>query len=586
MTASKNNPWNTRYSFTKEYDKSFFEDIKKNKPVVSADSKVKVFKAKKIITMNPMQPFADSIAVLEGKIFAVSTYEDIINSLRLKSMDYCIIDDFKNYYLTPGFIESHCHTSAIAVYMQWMFVGPFKIKDPDGNTIGGYTSKIEVINCLKEYSDKNNKNNEKSILGWGYDPVLVKDQDPVLNKNDLDKVNSEKPVCVINMSSHLLYVNSVALELAGFNKSTDIEGVIKGIDGEPTGELREMHAMEPLFEKIMSMDNDFIFKGIMNVGKIAKQAGLTTISELGLGFIPNAWKSMCTATSMKDYPVRISVYIIDNILQKHNGAESFNKAKEYENENLRLAGVKLFTDGSIQGQTAYMKWPFYHNSNKNGILNMNFNELYERLKEYQSANIQCSIHTNGSAAIENTLKAIEHIMRFIFDRDARFRLEHVQTINETMLSKMAKYDILPSFFVNHLYYWGDYHCKNSLGQAGVAMMNPLASAKRHGIKFSLHSDAPVNPLDPLRSIWCAVTRKSTTGKINGPNERISVYEALKAVTIDAAYIMKEEEIKGSLEVGKLADMTVLEKDILEVDIDKIPNIQVKATVKNGEVYKN
>ena len=578
----KNLSGKKRYQFIRDYDQSFLEEIKDSQTELNPDSTVQIFRAKQIITMNPMQPFADSVATLDGKIFAVSSYEDIIRSLDLKNLKYKTVDDFKDSFLFPGFIETHCHVSAMAIYMQWEFVGPFKQKDADGNIIGGLTSKNEVVNRLR---DCIKTNVDKALFGWGYDPVLVKDEDPVLNRNDLDKVSTEKPVCVINMSSHLAYVNSRALEIAGFNKSTDIEGVMKDIDGNPTGELREIHAMGPVFAKLMVMDDDFIFRGILNAGKLARKSGTTTISDLGTGLIPNAWKSICKATSMSDFPARISAYVVDDLLQKH-GIDSFFKAKSYENDNLRLAGVKLFTDGSIQGYTAFMKWPCYYNSNDNGILNMKFDDLYRHLKEYQASDIQCSIHTNGSQAIENTVRAIEHIMRFAYDRDPRFRLEHVQTVNETTLSKMAKYDILPSFFVNHLHYWGDFHSQHSLGEAGTAMMNPLASAIRHNIKFALHSDCPVNPVDPLMSIWCAVTRKSMTGKVNGPAECISVYDALKSVTIDAAYLMREEEIKGSIEVGKLADMAVLDRNILKINPDDIPKTKVEAVIKGGIIYKN
>ena len=579
--TGKHYPCRNHYTFNKEYDQLFFEELKKSQIAVSGDAEVKVIKAKKIITMNPMQPFADTVAVLDGRIFYVSSYDDVIKCLKLKKMKYSVVEDFKDSYITPGFIESHCHTSVLGIYMNWEFVGPFEMKNPKGKTMGGFSTKEEVIKNLCKLAEKSDAEN---IVGWGFDPVLVTDSNPVLNRYDLDKVDSKRPVCVMNMSFHIAYVNSAALELAGINESTDVEGVIKDENGKPTGELRELHAMGPVMKYLFVFDEEAICEGIRNVGKIAKNAGVTTVSELGLGLIPNTWEPMHKATSADDFPARISVYLFDDYIKQNGGLESYFKSKSYENDNLRVAGVKLVTDGSIQGYTAYMKWPYYYNTNDNGILNTSFEKIYELLKEYLAAGIQCSIHTSGSGAIENTLKAVEHIMRFAPDRDARVRLEHVQTINETMLNKMEKYDVLPSFFVNHLYYWGDFHAENTLGEAGIAMMNPLASALRHNIRFSLHSDSPINPIEPLRTIWCAVTRKSTSGKVHGTDERISVYDAVKSVTLDAAYILKEEEIKGSIEVGKLADMTVLSKDILEVDHDEIPYIEVMATIKGGKIF--
>ena len=577
-------PSTNLYQFTDEYDQLFFKEVQNSKHNINHDNEAKVIRAKKIITMNPMQPYANTVAVQDGKIFYVSSYDDVINCLKLKKIKYKEINDFCNSYIIPGLIESHCHTTMLGVNLQFKFVGPFQMKDHEGKTIGGFTTKQDVIKCLSDYSKKTDT---KFVVGWGYDPGLVTDKDPLINRYNLDKIDSKRPVCVMNASSHIAYVNSAALELGGIDESTDIEGVIKDDKGIPTGELRELQAMGPILEHIFNIDSDTLCKGIINVGQIAKNAGVTTISELGLGLIPNCWNPVCKATSMDDFPVRYSVYIFNDYLKEDgDSVENFYNAKSYENDNLRIAGVKLVTDGSIQGYTAYMKWPYYYNSNENGILNTGFEKIYLLLKEYLAAGIQCSIHTNGSGAIENTIKAVEHILKFIPDRDARVRLEHVQTINETNLSKMKKYGILPSFFVNHLYYWGDFHAKNTIGEAGAAMMNPLASAIRHNLKFSLHSDAPINPIDPLRSIWCAVTRKSISGVVHGPDERISVYDALKSVTIDAANILKEEEIKGSIEIGKLADLAILDKDILKVDYDEIPNIKVQATVKGGKIFKN
>ena len=243
------------------------------------------------------------------------------------------------------------------------------------------------------------------------------------------------------------------------------------------------------------------------------------------------------------------------------------------------------TDGSIQGFTGRLKWPGYFNGKPNGIWNLPPQTLTNMVNAYHAAGLQMHMHTNGDEASELMIDAVEKALHKSPRPDHRHTLTHCQMADESQFKRMAQLGICSNLFANHIYYWGDQHLEQTMGPDRAARMDAAATASRHGVHFSIHSDAPVTPLNPLFTVWCAVNRKTESDRILGENERISVEEALHAVTLGAAYTLKLDHLVGSIESGKFADFAVLDEDPAQVDPAEIRDIGVWGTVVGGAPFQ-
>jgi predicted amidohydrolase YtcJ len=288
------------------------------------------------------------------------------------------------------------------------------------------------------------------------------------------------------------------------------------------------------------------------------------------------------------------------------------------NRRVRHGGVKLTVDGSIQGYTAFLSKPYYLQpgetkptadkcdddaaehifvstnnevsgatdknmvNNHRGYANMTQEEVDTLVKRCDDRNVQMQVHTNGDSATDMLLKAIEKVRGNKPRQDLRTTIIHAQTMRDDQLDFAARHGLTPSYFPIHVYFWGDRHHDIFLGPERAARINPARSALDRNIKITLHHDAPVAGIDMLNVVWSAVNRITTSGKKLGPEERITPFEAFRAITADAAWQNFEENRKGTLEAGKLADMVVLSEDPLAIDPMKIKDIQVLETIKEGE----
>jgi predicted amidohydrolase YtcJ len=250
---------------------------------------------------------------------------------------------------------------------------------------------------------------------------------------------------------------------------------------------------------------------------------------------------------------------------------------------LKLGGVKLFQDGSIQALTAALTDGYLNKPDLKGDLILSQEVLNDLVEKYHSAGLQIAVHANGDRAIESVLQALERAQHLHPRNDHRHMLIHCQLASDDHIRRMKKLGVIPSYFVNHVYYWGDRHASLFLGPERAQRIDPLGSSMKEGLMFSLHSDLPVTPVDPIFSIHNAVNRTTRSGELLGPAERISVFEALKTYTINAAYCSFEESIKGSIEEGKLADFAVLSENPLTVESGAIKDIRVEATTVGGRL---
>lgn len=535
----------------------------------------RVYRARKMITMNPAQPEATHVAVREGRILAAGTEDDV------KAWGKVEIDDrYADCVLMPGLVEGHCHLHEGVVW-RYVYLGYFDRKGPDGKVWSGLRSIEEVVDRLKEHLAE--LNDGEILVGWGFDPIYFGSRR--MTVHDLDKVSTDRPVVIMHASMHLMNVNTAMLKKAGIDRFTDIEGIAKFENGEPTGELREFAAMFPVTRML---GNPFRTLGqtpecLERFGKVARNAGVTTATDLVNELTDDGIASLSAVTADPNFPVRI-VPAASGMAYGTRVQECLNhlsKLKPLAHDKLHLGRVKLVVDGSIQGFTARVRWPGYFNQAPNGIWVMSPDELPEIVEAYHRAGTQLHIHTNGDEATDAALDALERALIAFPRPDHRHTLQHCQMADRAQFRRMAKLGICVNLFANHIYYWGDAHYTVTMGPDRANRMNACRSALDHGLALAIHSDAPITPLGPLFTAWCAVNRRTASGRVLGERERISVAEALYAVTMGAAYTLHMDNRIGSIEVGKYADFCILDRDPLTQPAEALKDVQVLGTVLGG-----
>ncbi len=541
----------------------------------SSASPVTVYRARKIITMNPAQPEASHVAVRDGRILAVGTQADV-----QAWGDVAIDERYADKVLMPGLVEGHCHLHEGVVW-RYIYLGYYDRKGPDGKIWPGLKSIDAVVARLAEYAGQANEGD--ALVGWGFDPIYFGTQR--MSVHDLDKVSTAQPVVIMHASMHLMNVNTAALRKAGIDRFTDIEGIVKFDDGEPTGELLEFAAMFPVTRML---GNPFRTLGqapesLDRFGKVARNAGVTTATDLVNEITDDGIASLSAITADPSFPVRI-VPAASGMLYGTRVEECLtqvDKLKALAHDKLHIGMVKLVVDGSIQGFTARVRWPGYYNGAPNGIWVMSPDDLPAIVAGYHRAGAQLHIHTNGDEATAAALDAIEQALIAHPRPDHRHTLQHCQMADAAQFRKMAKLGVCVNLFANHIFYWGDAHYGMTMGPDRAHRMDACRSALDHGLALGVHSDAPITPLGPLFTAWCAVNRRTASGRVLGESERISVAEALYAITMGAAYTLHMDDRIGSVEIGKYADFCVLDRDPLAEPAETLKDIQVLGTVLGG-----
>ena len=286
-------------------------------------------------------------------------------------------------------------------------------------------------------------------------------------------------------------------------------------------------------------------------------------------------------TAEDDFRLRIAPAMRIQELPIPEGIAQVRELKQSNSDKLHFGLCKIISDGSIQGFTARLKWPGYYNGSPEGAWYISPESLEKMIDAYHAEGMHLHIHTNGDEATEVTIGAIESALKRNPRADHRHTLQHCQMAEEAHFRRMGKLGICANLFANHIFYWGDQHVEQTMGPDRAARMDATATAKRQGVNFAIHSDAPVTPLGPLFTAWCAVNRKTASGRTLGEFEKISVDDALRAVTIGAAYTLKLDHLVGSIESGKFADFAVLDDDPYAVDPTKLKDVGVWGTMVGG-----
>ncbi|NYT62553.1 amidohydrolase [Alcaligenaceae bacterium] len=548
---------------------------------MNRSEKITVYKARSVITMNPMQPRATHVAVCDGKILGVG------DEASLSGWGPATLDEtFADKVLMPGLVEGHCHLMEGGMW-NFVYVGYYDRRGPDGRLWTGLKNFEDVIARLKK-AHAALDNPSDPIYAWGFDPIYFGSQR--MTTTHLDQVSATSRVVVFHASAHLMNVNTAMLQEANITKETAIEGVVMGADDKPTGELQEFAAMYMVYRKTGNLffDAGQTEQGIWNFGKVGQLAGVTTATDLVNDLSDSTLKALTSVTGHEDYPLRIVPAYAPMRDLENKALERVLPALKYNSNKLHFGVIKLVTDGSIQGFTARVRWPGYYNppagAQKNGIWLIPPHNLKDIIKTYHDAGLTVHIHTNGDEATEVTLDAIEKVLEESPRWDHRHTLQHCQMADAYQFKRMANMGVCANLFANHIYYWGDAHYSMTMGPDRANRMNAAATAKATGVRFSLHSDAPITPLAPLFTAWCAVNRTTATGRVLGESERISVQDALHAMTLGAAYTLKLDGEIGSIEIGKQADFCVLEDDPLEIAPESLKDARIWGTVLGGKVF--
>jgi predicted amidohydrolase YtcJ len=365
-----------------------------------------------------------------------------------------------------------------------------------------------------------------------------------------------------------------------------VEGVVKGADGDPTGELQEMAAMFPVLRR-MGIDFRTLSQSasaLESYGKVAVRAGVTTMTDLYSMLEDDDLDLMLRVTSQPDYPLRI-VPALGASGVPSDVADKALALRGQSTENLRLGAIKIMTDGSIQGWTARVRWPGYVGGQPNGLWNSAPEEIFALTREMQARGVQMHIHVNGDEAAEVALEALEAAARAHPWPGARHVLQHCQLMDRALFDKAAELGVACNIFANHIWYFGDQHAALTVGPDRAARMDAVRTALDAGVSAAIHSDAPVTPLAPLFTAWCAVNRLTMSGKTLGPEERITVDEALELITLGAARTLKLDHEIGTIEPGKRADFAILGRDPTEGDGMDLKDIPVLGTVFGGKVHR-
>ena len=550
----------------------------------SSAQKITIYTAKTIVTLDPGTPSAEAVAVMNGKILGAGTLDEVRGWVTNEEFE--IDRRFENAVIVPGFIEAHMHPQFTGVLWQGVYVGRFDRTSPDGTPIKGLETKQAVIERLRDAAAKMPADGSW-LVAWGYQPEFYGNSP--LTRADLDPISNGHPVFIENLSMHIYYANSKAFEITGITDQTDIAGIVKK-DGKPTGEIEEIGAALAFAAKLPPLDTKTLLKATWDASKLAHRVGVTTFADLNFGTLPGGYKAYQTVAADPDFPVRIVLNPLISVFQKgeiaeKGGLDYLAELHKYDNDRLSFGGVKFIVDGSIQGYTGLFQWPGYYKTFANGVANISQEDLNKWVLEVHKRGFQAVIHTNADQATEMALLALAAAQRQYPQLATRHRLEHNQFATQAQLVKMKQLGVATNLFTNHIYFWGDLHYSTFAGPDRARRMDPAGSAQRMGIPFSLHSDASVTAVDPLFSMWTATARKTMSGRVLGEGERISVPQALHAVTLGAAYLLGQDDKKGSIEAGKLADFTVLDRNPLEVTSpDELKDIKVLGTVMGGKPF--
>ncbi len=523
-----------------------------------------------VLTLDAAGHRAGALAARDGRVVAVAGDRAIAE---LIGPDTRVLD-LAGSTAIPGFVESHNHPAFFGMTL----AAAVDAGTPPNETIADIVDRLAQAVADSEPG--------RWIRGYRYDDTLLADnRHPT--RADLDGASPANPVVLTHVSGHFCVANSLALREVGITARTpDPPGgrIDRDTGGEPSGVLAEAAAFL-VTSRLPGQDADTLADALLLADAEYARHGITTVHDTGVGLNGGAeelraYRRLHARGALR---TRVTGYLFHTLLDGlAEGALDpvASGIAGLGDDHFRLTGVKVIADGSIQGLTGCLAEGYTCAPDEHGMMLLEPDDLARRIATLDAAGWQVAVHGNGDAAIEAIIDAYA---RLDGGTGQHHRIEHCQTVREDQLDRMAANGVLASFFVKHVYYWGDRHRDTFLGPARAQRISPLASARAAGVRFGLHSDTPVTPVPPLEGIWCAVNRITRDGSVLGARQSVDVDTALRAYTIEAAHLAGEDDRKGSLEVGKLADLAVLSEDPSTVDSARLKDLTVRATVVGGRV---
>jgi predicted amidohydrolase YtcJ len=529
----------------------------------------RIFINGQVLSMDADNRVFEALSVRDATIERLGSTAEI---LALQGSD-TIVTDLEGQSLLPGFIDAHGHFPGSGMRII--------AADVNSPPIGTVHTIAEIQSRLREKLAARKAGEWQ--LGFGYDDTLLAEKRHP-TREELDAVSTENPVYISHVSGHMGVANSMALAAMGISADSEdpVGGVIRRKAGsrEPAGLLEETAHM-PVMQRAM----DFSMLEGIEVARAASaeyaSLGVTTAQSGGVD--AGMASGLGALVRFKLIAPRLVLFPFYDMLGQDLLSGDFDPA-DLESERLLIGPVKIVADGSIQGYTGYLSRPYHVPFNGDaeyrGYPLIPRQDLVNIVKQYHSAGFQLAIHGNGDAAIDDILHAFELAQRESPSADPRLIIIHAQMARQDQLVKMRELGVTPSFFSAHTYYWGDRHRDIFMGPERAAQMSPTRSAEDIGLRYSVHLDTPVVPMDPLQLLWSTVNRRSTGGDVIGPRQRVSPMSALRAMTIDAAWQIFQEGNRGSLEPGKYADLVILSGDPL-TGIDQVRELRVVETIVGG-----
>ena len=501
-----------------------------------------------VLTLNERQPRAQAVAIKDGKIIDVGSNSKIRRLLGKNTRTI----DLRGKTVLPGLIDAHAHMISLGHPFPWL-------------ELRGVSSIKEIQHKLKTKAQKTEKG--KWILGRGWDQDRLREK-RYPTRWDLDKVSPNNPVLLNRVCGHIGVANGRALEIANIDKGAAASwGELVDKDpttGEPTGILRE-NAMDMVWN-IPEPSQEDLLKACHTACMEAVKAGLTSVHW----FVskPNEIHALQQLLKRNQPPLRVYLVVPMEYF------ETF-KNERFSEPFLKLNSVKIFTDGSLGARTAALQELYADDPTTKGVLNHCLDELKTMIESADDAGFQVAVHAIGDAAVDETLKAFNQALDKEVVKERRHRIEHVSVLNPHLIEQIKAHGL--SVCVQPHFVVSDFWVPNRLGQKRARWTYPFKTLIEKGILVAASSDTPAEPINPFLGIWAAVARKSF------PEERISVEEALKTYTVNAAYLSFEENVKGSIEVGKFADFTVVSRNPLKIEPEKIRNMRVVMTIVGGKI---
>ncbi len=535
-----------------------------------------------IITMEGNQPeYVEAVVEENGKIVFVGAKE-----VALKKFDAAKQIDLQGKTMLPAFIDGHGHFYNLGFTALCANLLP----PPDGP--GQNTQSI--VNQLTSWISTEEGKYIISKFGWiignGYDDSQLAEKEHP-KATDLDKVSTEIPILILHQSGHLGVINSKAMEILGYNNQTPNPngGVLRrNKDKSPNGVLEENALYAVLLPIFAKTDADVAAKCIEKAqyeyaskGYLTVQDGRTTLEQLAI---------LEAAADNKKYYLDVVVYPDITLGTEYMSGKYYNKEHSYNNR-FRIGGVKLTLDGSPQGKTAWLSKCYHVNPDGQtgcyeGYAIMDDDNATMYVKKAFENKWQLLCHTNGDAAIDQYIRAIKAAEAEYAYNDHRTVLIHGQTLRKDQIPDLVNLGILPSLFPMHTFYWGDWHVESVLGEERAHYISPCRDAVDAGLTITSHHDAPVTFPNSLRVLDATVNRVTRSGKILGPDQRLTAYEALKTHTEWAAIQYFEENSKGTITKDKLADFVILDKNPLKINPMDIHKIKVLESIKEGKTVYN